>query len=340
MKLFTTLLLSLFSLCAISQSYSFSQKTLITKRTATWCPNCGTWGWDFAKAIEELDNPNAVLIRAHYSGDLQSQVSIDITGNFNAVYQPEFYINEDRITVGSTTWQDKVEEFEEQIDENATLEANVSTSAYSYINNDEVTVTASSTFLKEAEGEFYLAAYLLENGVINNQASRGADAVHNRVLRASFTDSSFGNKIMSGTVEEGYYYAYSSDLKPGGEDLADRDFEILIVVWKKEEGVYKVENVHVSKIGETTDVQEMEAPISNINIYQVQEKLVIQFDQQENMNNSRIQLFSVGGQKIKDNVLNSKYGSNEHILDIGNLAKKQIYIVKIGDAFVTKMFVK
>jgi hypothetical protein len=47
-----------------------TQKSLITKRTADWCPLCGGWGWPFFRQLI-LDNSNkAVLIAAHYSGAL------------------------------------------------------------------------------------------------------------------------------------------------------------------------------------------------------------------------------------------------------------------------------
>ena len=50
------LLLSVFfylGMNAIAQTVEAKQNTLITKKTATWCSFCGTWGWDFFENLVE-----------------------------------------------------------------------------------------------------------------------------------------------------------------------------------------------------------------------------------------------------------------------------------------------
>ena len=64
MKQFT--LLTIFCIASISlfsQEVMEVQQTLLTKRTATWCPYCGTWGWGFFEDLIEDNEEKAVLIR-------------------------------------------------------------------------------------------------------------------------------------------------------------------------------------------------------------------------------------------------------------------------------------
>lgn len=331
MKLSITFLLVLFSFSIFAQSSSFSQKTLVTKRTASWCPNCGTWGWNFAKAIDELENENAILIRAHYSGDLQSKAAQDITENFKAVYQPEFYINEEVQSVGSTTWESKVADFNQTIDENASLSANVSTTILSSIDGETISVEVSATLLNDIEGDYFLGTYVLENGVENNQSGFGP-AIHNRVLREAFTEDSFGEQMIEGSGSKGTHFVFDAAITPEGEALEDRAFEILVIVWKKEEEQYTVENVHVSAIGAMTNTETLVLSEAKFNVYQTGSDLVVDFYNKEKAQTSAsFGIYTMAGEKVISTKVSIKNGDNHIIVPFSANFPPQLYVVKLAN---------
>ncbi len=331
MKSFFTLsFVFLFSILG-AQSISNSQKTLITKRTATWCPNCGTWGWDFAKAIENLSTGYGVLVRAHHSGDLQSTVAQDITENFNAVYQPEFYVNEVRQDVGSTTWEDKLGDFETAINGNAESPSIAQFTIASSIENDAVNVNATIEFLNAAEGEYYFGVYLLEDSIVNNQSSLGPNTVHNNVLRAAFTDDSFGEKVGEGSIPSGTVFNAEYSLSPEGDDVMNRFFDILVILWKKEDESYKVENLHSAALGATTHTIESKE-IENTKIFQSNKTLNVQFELLSNAKDGVLELFALDGRRIIAQKVQLSSGFNHIQTDMSQFLRPEIVIVKLSDS--------
>lgn len=289
------LIFLLFSSVLLSQT----QKTLLTKRTATWCPLCGGWGWNFATALEDKNNPNTILIRAHYSGDLQSTAAQQITSNFDAVYQPEFYINEVNGNAGSSTWQSKVDDFISEVDKNAEKTPNISFFATSSITENTVNIGANAEVLKDLNGDYYFAAYLLEDNVVNFQASRGANTIHKNVLRQSFTADVFGEKMGEGPLSKGDFAKLDKTITPQGGNLEERIFKILLVVWKKEGSKYLVENIDFYNAGETTSVDELTALTANdINYFIRDGNLIINFDNAFKFSDLSVSIWNSSGQNM------------------------------------------
>lgn len=330
MRIVLSLFFASFILSAFSQSTSASQKTLITKRTATWCPNCGTWGWDLAKGIEELNNPNAILIRAHYSGDLESQVADDITKNFNALYQPEFYINEDRQSVGSTNWSSMIAGFESTINENAGKEANVSFSLLSTVNEDTISTDVTVEVLNNVSGEYYLALYLLEDGVIANQASLGAETTHNSILRRSLSGESFGSQIFNGAADAGSSASTSQTLYLDGESLGNRNFRVLAIVWKKEGDSYLVENLHSTSVDQFSSTKSI-AKLNTFVAFQAAGSLNLSFEMEEDSYNGKIQIHGIDGRKISSLSFDPRLGENEMSIPVNNLSGQIVILSVLGD---------
>lgn len=89
-KTFMLLVAALFIMKAAAQQVEEVQRTLITKRTASWCINCGTWGWTLFDGLVADNEDKSVLIAAHYDGDLENAAAEEITDNFGGFYQPRF----------------------------------------------------------------------------------------------------------------------------------------------------------------------------------------------------------------------------------------------------------
>ncbi len=179
-----------------------TQRSLFTKMTATWCPNCGTWGWNFMETmIDDIDD-QAVVMGVHFSGDLATSVGEDLRANFGANGQPQFYLNNINQGVSSSNNAAKVSEVMNNINNTNALSPMANVGLAAVYTSDEIVAFTNTKFFQAASGRYMLALYVVENDVIANQASQGANTMHPKVLRASFGDS-FGEEIANGNVDAG-----------------------------------------------------------------------------------------------------------------------------------------
>ena len=64
---------------------------VITKIAATWCPPCGSWGWDFFEHMLEDNTDDAIIMAVHHSGDLVNPTASALTSNLNASSQQDSF---------------------------------------------------------------------------------------------------------------------------------------------------------------------------------------------------------------------------------------------------------
>jgi len=233
------------------------QKTLVTKVTATWCPNCGSWGWDYFEYAIEDNSDKAIFVGAHHSGGLESAAGSDFSSNFQAPYQPYFYAgNADMdVTNGNTTA--KRTELQEIINANAEMAPVANIGFAANLTGEFLTIEAKAKFFQEATGDYYMAVYILEDGIVHNQSSNSTMAVHPFVMRTSLTDSSFGSSMMNGTIaaDTEFDESFSLQLNPNWNK---ENLVLIGVVWEKVEDTYQFVNVN-----STTD---FDATITSTNI--------------------------------------------------------------------------
>jgi len=249
----------LFLVKGIAQQVEEKQRSLVTKRTADWCPYCGSWGWDFFKKAIEQNGDKAVYLAAHYSGGLQTQAGTDITANFGGGYQPRFFLDETDQIVTSSNGTAKLTDLSSQIN-TAALEAPIANCGFdNYFGNGLLTASAKIKFFQAAQGEFYLGTYLVEDNVTAYQASIGDDAVHRFLLRGSFTTESFGQLIANGDISAGQEFTQTFTMPL--DEITGHDFEVLGIIWKKEGTTYLPINVwSTNEINETVSGIQNPAP--------------------------------------------------------------------------------
>ena len=247
MKYFTLFCFLILSLSLSAQIVPEVQKSLITKKTATWCSNCGSWGWTFFKDLIDENSEKAYFFAAHYSGDLVNQVSQDIANAVAGSGQPRFSFNETAQPVGSSNTSNSLASFQILVDDfNAEAPvANVGLEALWDEYNQQILVLANTKFFQNTIGEYYTAVYLVENNVVAFQQSQGANAMHPKILRASFTDNSFGNGYAIGEFAAGDEFLMEFTYDPPLNPLdATTEYEIVAVVWLKTGDDYSVVNVN------------------------------------------------------------------------------------------------
>ncbi len=230
------------------------QRPVISKITATWCTNCGSWGWNFMEALlEEFSDGRAVVLAVHHSGDLENPTSDALAKNFGNSYQPEFFVNNSNVNALSSTWPNKLEEIKSSVAEvngemaPFDIEINAFKEASQPVVHADVTVRPNITM---ADEDYYLAAYLVEDNLVHFQASQGNDAVHHKVVRASMTSDVFGEMIFAsgqsipGNPVERSYSINSLDAT-GNDNHILQDLDVVVMVYQKVNDKYVIANAHI-----------------------------------------------------------------------------------------------
>ena len=239
---FTLLLFSLFfSVTAQEVEVSETQLSMITKRTATWCPLCGGWGWTFFEGLVEDNSERALLIAAHYSGDLINQASLDITNNLGGFSQPRYYFNNDDQGANSSNFGTKREEIKTQVND-AYASSPVAQSGIILVDDEtELSVYTKTKFFQPASGEYYLSVFLIEKYVNETQAGQNGLVDHPQILRRSLLSTTFGDQIGEGDIAAGTEVELNTTLAIDGTyDL--ENIQIATVIWEKVDDKYNFVN--------------------------------------------------------------------------------------------------
>lgn len=237
------LLLLLFVLSApllvTAQEISTEQWSLVTKKTADWCPFCGQYGWTFKNnVLEDIQDKPVVFWMAHHSGGLETSTSNAIVNNIPSSGQPVFYINNDNMNVFSSNIAAKREEFKVILDGLSTFPAFAGVGSETFFDGEKITSTSKVRFLVDLEGgEYWLASYLLDDELIAFQASQGNNAVHENILLHSLQgDNYFGENISNGAVAMNQEFTIEGELDFTGDsnipDYAD-GYSIVTILWTR-----------------------------------------------------------------------------------------------------------
>lgn len=240
--LFPALLLLIVFQTGFAQEVAQIQKTLITKRTATWCPYCGTWGWDFFESVDGAVGEKAVLVAAHFGGSsLENPTSLDWVTNLGSSSQPKFFINNDLLTVNSSNMPDALNVLKGQVDNNYLQAPVANVGLQTGWSGPDLSIQTRTQFFQDANGEYYLGIYLVEDEVLATQAGQTGQVSHHHILRGDATPNTFGELILNGAVSAGETFTKSFTTAIGSYKIDDLD--IVGVIWKKENNKYLVVNV-------------------------------------------------------------------------------------------------
>ena len=297
----------------LAQEVPEVQKSMLTKRTATWCTFCGSWGWTFFEDLIEDNSENALLVAAHFSGELQTPTSVAITTNYGGFSQPRFFVNNMDQGVNSGNTSTKRTEIKNAVDQAAAQAPIVNAGIIATLDGSTVTAKVKTTFFQNTSGEYYLGLYIIEDGVINFQTSQGDNAMHHNVLRTAFTDGHFGEVIAEGSIDAGTSLdrEYSVDLNPGW--ISD-NVKVVAIIWLKEGDNYTFVN--------TNFVEEFSTPTSIANIQLEGAELVlaptvtqstttVTVSLDRALDNAQLILTDVNGKLIRT-IYNNQLAQGEH----------------------------
>jgi hypothetical protein len=229
-----------FIFCLLISSHTYSQAnkqaTLIIKKTADWCPFCGTYGWDFFKKVQEQSAGRpTIMIANHYSGGLSNINTAELNGNFSSPGQPVFFANGNDLLVGGSNFSTKADEFiafakaEEAKTPLIDVQLSITQSGTGYA----ASVTTTNNAAIQAS-ELTLSVFQLRNNFIAYQASVSQMASHINVFDKSFTPT-FGNTIYNGNIANGTKRTNNFNLGTIAlHNQKTTDVIIAAIVWRKE----------------------------------------------------------------------------------------------------------
>lgn len=206
---------------------------VIAKRTATWCPPCGDWGFSTFASKETQWEGKAVLMAwkdafVEAEGDMLFD---ELTDNFPvATPTPTFFTNFNS-DLGDA---DATEHINAPVVANSNYEMTVS--------GTQVNLRTTTKFFKNVEGEFYLAPYMIVDGIMGNQQVSGQGTQnlehHKYVAKVAkpttvSNKEHFGYKIAKGKIDAGYTVSFDFE---ASRDLSwnESDISFGLIIFQKQ----------------------------------------------------------------------------------------------------------
>lgn len=334
-KTFTFFMAFLMATAIFAQQVEQVQRTVVTKRTATWCPNCGSWGWTLMEGLIADNADKAILIAAHENGSsLANPAAEEITANWGSFGQPTFFVNEVNQNVSSSSAAAKREDIKAQVDAAFASQPIANVGFAPTYNDGKIWVDAKVKFFQEATGEYFLGTYLLEDNVFANQSGNATDNNHMRVLQYSFTDGTWGLPLTNGNVAADTEFSQSFSLEIG--DPEGSDYHVVGIIWKLEGGVYKPVNAWSTMeilpgTALSTDEPDYLASFK-IQPTVASSQAIINLELAENQDFATVEVFNLNGQKVAtlfDGELNA--GAHSFALNRQSVGGDGTFIVRFSD---------
>ncbi len=323
------------------------QTTMITKITADWCPNCGTYGWNFTQQLKDKVSPEeAILWNVHHSGGLRTATSAAIANNLKFAYQPQFFVGteSDDLGVSSGNVSARISDVLAVVELNKQMGTFVSMGSSATVNAaKKVTVNSKVKFLEKYEtGDFYIGAYLVKKNLAWTQAGKTGTVIHHSVLDMSLSPDAFGKKIVVGPVDVNKEFSASFSL----DDLTyhngkAEDTKIVTVLWAFKNGKYNFINARESSIELSSDVKDELAKEQVFDFTPVLENGGLSITLNQEAKNVNVKLADLTGKSISvspgfdgaksiflsnDNIINGNYFITVET-DKGKRTK-QVYLAK------------
>ncbi len=328
----------LLSFSGYSQEAPETQSILVTKISATWCPPCGGWGWDLFHDLIEDNEAKATLMAVHHSGNLLTPTSGALADNFMISGQPQFYLGNERQSISSSTAATKRAEIQEAVNDIAQQAPIVNTGISALYNdgNNELSVLTRTEFFQDADANYYLGLYIVNDGYVGFQQSQGNNAEHEKVLVTAFTPSHFGEQLTTGPVTDGTIMdrSYSISLDEGWNL---EKLEIVAIIWSEDNGVYTYVNSNIStEIGLTVNSKRLSEAVSDFTIeptVMTNGASIINFDLFDASEYYTITIMDQTGRLVKT-VFKGELATGNHRFEVArnDLGAAGIYYVNIETA--------
>ncbi len=217
------------------------QKTTLMDFTGVECGICSATGIPcFMQAIK--DNPSKVVPFGVHCGTgdpMNNNTSLGLSSAYNVSGIPQIAVgNTESVNISAAS-------LNAAIASNTASAASVGMVAKMTANGNLLSISARVKFFSALSGEYWLAVYAMENGVVAHQINMPDPFSHFHVIRgcANQTGGYRGEKIVVASVAAGTIIdkTYSYTL-PAGCNAANA--YISLVLWKKETSSWKFVNAN------------------------------------------------------------------------------------------------
>lgn len=340
-RIFTPLLLMLIYTVNLSaQVVTDKQITLITKKTADWCPYCGTYGWQFtSQLITAAQGKDAILWNVHHSGNLMTPTSKALADNFGGFSQPLIFVNTDEqdldLTASNVT--STVDLAIASIDLWSSLGAIVGMGSTATLQGDDLTVNSKVKFYDAAEsGEYYIGMYIVQKNRVAYQQSVGQNAVHHSLLTNSILANPFGTKIADAPIGNGEEFTLTGNLNNlvlHNGKLADT--KVVTIIWNKFNNRYNFVNAREVDIVLDNTSSTNDNDHSKLDFTAVSFNGEVEFTFNKDVSDDiDIQLYNVTGQKVNTQI--TKTDARHYKLTTNDVTGNHFVIIRNNNEMVSK----
>lgn len=321
----------------ICVSLSAQKRAVISKVTATWCSNCGSWGWDIAEELKSQyasNDSDGLLLGVHFSGDLQNATANWFADNLDQIGQPQFFVGNENASVNRNNWADRVADINDSATEfvNAESRANMSFVQPHFLDGDVFKIKIDVDAMEDPQNEFYLAVYVYENNVLNRQTNQTGEVEHPNVLREVIAVDPWGDRYL--TPGFGGKPAQRVELEwPVDSNYDISQIGFLAVMYEKVGDTYVIDNSIASNSWDTVSSTDDESFSPEFSILQSNQDLMIETKDDQLYN---LDILNQLGQSIFINTFSSKttvdisdYNKGIYIVTLSNKAgrySKQVYL--------------
>ena len=295
---------------------------LATPKTATWCEPCGEWGVESTEIMVEESMDKAVFIELHNSDDLSNTTNDAILADFPyTAYTPAWYVNGLNVTY-AVDGGGQIPTYTEQNVKSAidsTYEVPpVANSIYEFtLSGNELTVNTQTKFFQSTEGDYYLAVYVVENDVDEDQDGAPANFLRDFTLRTGMTAGNhYGELVASGVIAAGTEYedTYTVTLD---NDWVQSHIWLATVIWQNNGGIYSYVNAFTDYGRIAVGVEELVSADFEIQLINnpAQYSAQLQVGAINYLENVQIQLTDLQG-RILQTIYNGTMLEGNHIIDI------------------------
>ncbi len=277
---FIPLLLIFFS--GYSQVPPKKSTPIVIKYTVTYGYDCGTWGWKLGEDVI-AENKDKAFVMAAYGG--YSSYFYNLTADSLSMWRisfdenqilPEWGVNNlNKTTLGSSgvvlpsSTRTKIKN---AVDSFAAAEPVASTGFNYKIAGNVITVNTKTKFWQAATGNYYLAAYIIEDSVYAAQHGLGnvpvgefGEGYHLNVIRGSMSAATYGVPIASGDVAAEASFDKNFSFTVVHKSWKKDYLKAIVVLWKKNGN--RFEFVNANYIPDMSTNIANPAAMTNFSIY-------------------------------------------------------------------------
>lgn len=165
------------------------QQALVVKKTATWCSNCGSWGWNWFKDLQSATAGEPVIALNLHSTSSTLKPPMDLDGSWLGQFSttggfPTFYVNGQHYGSYPALLQAARDASTTDPLAGITLETGY--------DQGVILARGQVTWLTEGAGQYHLGFYIVEDSLVHPQTGQGNNALHRNVLRRAFDNAPFG----------------------------------------------------------------------------------------------------------------------------------------------------